>query len=216
MAKPKNEANPGMSEGDDFDFSKFLPEGYDAKDLRKVGGLTPIYAPKLAFEQKWDPVVGFIDRVMVLDMGEEIKDEKQRYRPFLVVELTSPNKGAVGPKSEQEVVSLNKGDDILVPVSGSIKNVKALEIAATDPANVYLGMFRVLGEKDLQQAGKPSPMWVIDARLHSKTKKREGRFLLSPINSREPKSLAEENGGGVTSTGVRYDKDGVVQESPQA
>lgn len=192
----------------DFDYSQYLPEGFDAKDLRKVGGLTPVYNAELAVKNKWAPCVGKIVTIDILDMGEEHKEHKQRFREFLLVEVTTPTKGTTGNKRDgHEEVDVEAGSDIYVPISGNLKNIKVLQAAVQDPRNVYLGIFRATGEK--KNTGKPTDMNVIDVRVHTKTFPREGRFLL-----RESPAPASLSGGGVTSSGATYDGDGVVQDHP--
>lgn len=206
MAKDKNQTQATEGNQDDFDYSKFLPEGFEAKELRKIGGLTPIYAGKLALEQKWSPCVGYIVAMETLDMGED-EEPKQRYREFLIIEVSAPTKGVLGPKNEQEIVDVEKGGQILMPLSGNLKNIKSLRAAAGDSKRVYVGVFRVTGQKD---TGRPTEMWVIDARIHPKTIERTGRFDL-PRGATPAPELAPN--GGTTSTGEVYDKDGVLKSA---
>lgn len=205
MAKNDKNTAPAADVKDDFDYSQFLPEGYDAKELRKVGGLTPIYAAGPAYENKWPPCAGWIVGIEVLDMGGEHKDPKQRFRPFLRLESTCKTKAAVGKKREQEIVDIDVGQDILMPLSGNIRNVKEIQIASADPKNTYLGIFRVTGSRQVND--EPSEMWVIDSRLHPKARVREGRFLLTQTQN-IPAQMQE---GGVTATGEVFDKHGVIQ-----
>ena len=206
MAKNAPAAGPAADDEmvDDFDYSKFLPEGYEADGLKKIGSLVPIYAAKLAFEQGWDPVVGKLISIDVRDMGDKIPDPKQRYREFALVELAHPTKAVTGSGDNQRVVAVKKGEDVLVPVSGNIKNIRDLRVAAADPGNISLVVFRCIGSRKLNVPGKPSPMWVIDARIHAKTTPRVGRYLLSTaqIMGQLPEG---ERLAAVTPTGEVYD-----------
>ena len=189
---------------DDFDYSKFLPEGYQAEGLRKIGSLTPIYSMQAALNEKWDPCVGRLINISVMDMGEKITDMKQRYREFALVELAHATKAVRGSGDAQEIVSLRKGDDVLVPVSGAIKNIRDLRVAAADPNNISIVVFRCVGTKKLNQPGKPSAMLVIDARIHAKTAPRTGRYILTAaqVTGQLP---AGEKLAAVTPTGEVYD-----------
>lgn len=200
-------SKPTTTEEKDI-FAEFMPAGWDSADNRKVGGLDPIYAFKGAYEQKWPPVIGLMVGIELLDMGVAIEDPKQRHREFLRVELKTATKGVLGSNEKQEVVECAVGSDILIPMSGAIKNIKTIRTLIGDVNNVYLGCFMVTGQLPLNQPGKPTPMWQIDARINNKAVPREGRFNL-PAGGQYEAVLAAK-GGGVTSTGVRYDEDGAV------
>jgi hypothetical protein len=207
MAAAKGDNKQTAAEVDPF--AGYMPEGFDAKENKKVGGLTPIWGPKPAWEQKWPPCVGFMVCVETIDHGEEIKDPKQRYREYIRMEAQVPTKGVLGPKNEQDVIDIKVGDDILMPMSGNIKNIKTIRGLIADRDNVYLAMFQVTGQQD---TGQPTPMWKIDARINSKKTPRAGRFALPPSANFVPQ-LSGQPGGGVTSDGRVYDRDGVVQDS---
>lgn len=198
MAKPQDK-KPNVTE--QFDYSKYLPEGFEAADLKKLGGLTPIYSAEAAVEHKLPPCVGWMDRIEKLDIGgEKEKNHDQRYRDFIRVQLTYATKGITGAGDNAELVEVNAGEDILMPMSGAIKNIVSLRAAISDPSKVYLGFFRPTGEQ--LDTGRPSPMWVIDAQLHPKSVKREGRFALPANVVHTP----EISGQGVTPTGAVYNQ----------
>lgn len=208
MAKTneKNVSVDASTSKDIFDYSQYLPAGYDAKDLKSIGGLTPIYAAELALAQNWAPAVGWMDRITVIDMDADEKDLKQRFREFIIMQSTVKTKGIRGKRDDREIIDVMPGDDILVPMSGNIKNISVLRAALADNDKVYLGVFRVTGTKN---TGRPTDMWTIESFIHPKHAPREGRFAL-PVGANHAPAL---QGGGVTSSGAVYDKDGVVQEA---
>jgi hypothetical protein len=163
---------------DDFDYSKYMPEGHDAKDLRKIGGLTPIYNGNFALDQKWPPCCGWLDRIERIEIADP--NDPNPIRDFMRVELTHPTKGVRGPRgANQEIVDLKAGEDILLPMSGNFKNVAVLRAALANPKEVFFGIFRAVGHMN---TGKPSDMVQFDQRISQKTKPRDGRFAL-PANA---------------------------------
>lgn len=193
----KNVSNVSADSKNDFDFQSYLPEGWSAKELRKIDGLTPIYAPELALDHKWTPCVGFMDRIISIDFGEDQKDN--RFREFIVMQLTADTKGVRGDKSNREVVDVKAGEDILMPMSGNIKNITVLRAALANNEKVYIGAFRVTGKLD---TGMPTPMWKIDSFLHPKSDKRQGRFLLGMDEKHEPALENPSATGAATNAAV--------------
>lgn len=172
-------------------WKKDLPEGFSDADFKKVGALTPIYSSEYAFANKLPPAVGWIVR---LEMVQIDKTKEEEPRPFLRVELLSDNIGILGAKRDQKAVHIKKGEDILVPVSGAIKNIEQIKIACVDPMNIYLAKFEVVGQEQVND--KPSAMWVIDTQLNKNTRPRDGRFLLntSQVNPNPIKEYVTTDG----------------------
>jgi hypothetical protein len=174
-----------------FDFSAFMPEGWKADDLRAIGGLTPIYAPEAALEEKFPPVAGWLDRIELLPEVTQGKDKAtgqvRTYVPIMIrVQTTAPTKGIMGKGDALQIVDVAAGDDILVPVTGNLRANKVLLGAvpgarprrelppAVAPDKVYFAILRVTG----QQTVENGDMWVWDTRLHPKTIERSGRYAL--------------------------------------
>lgn len=196
----------------DFDWASVMPAGYEAEGLHSIGGLTPIYASETAFEEGWTPCVGHLVRLDTIDIGgEKEKDPNQRWRKFIRVQCAVATKGVLGSGENQKIVDVEPEQDILMPLSGNLKNVEELLAALADPDRVFLGAFRVLGKKDIGRP-KGQEMWEIDSKLHSKTIARTGRFTLKQGEHNAPALTA----AGVTNSGVAYDRDGVVVERPHA
>lgn len=204
MAKDKQKAAQTSTGAEAaFDWSQYLPEGYAAEDLQKVGSLTPIYSFQNAYDEKWAPVIGLPVEISMRDMGKEIEDPKQRFREFLTVELKVATKATRGSKDEQEIVDLEPGQDILVPMGGNIRNIRELRASVTHAAGVPLVALRVEGQLELRQPGKPSPMWVVDVNIHPKLAPRTGRFTLAAASTGAPELPAGGNGVPTSADGSR-------------
>lgn len=152
------------------DLKAFLPAGFEAADFDVVGGLRPIVSPDILFEGQ-QPLVGFI--VALLDMPP--REDKSEWRALLV-ETT----GNVSAKVGEDTVVIPAGKEILLPLSGSLKNNPDLLNAACDGSRVFLGIFSVKGQVD---TGKQTPMWDFEVQLHKKTIARTGKYSLHQHNS---------------------------------
>lgn len=146
------------------DLAKFLPEGFNLEDFESVGGLRPICPPELNAET---PVIGHV--VALLDMPD--RDDGSKWQALLI-RLASTAQAKAG----DEIVTVEAGKDILIPVGGNLKNNGDLLNAAVDQHKVTMGIFVVTGQIDV---GKPSKMWSYDVKLALKKQiKREGSFAL--------------------------------------
>lgn len=146
------------------DIAKFLPEGFSLDDFKKVGGLRPICVPEPNMGR---PIVGYI--VAELDMPQ--RKDKSDWSALLIT-LISPAMAKAG----EDIVEIPPGREVLIPVSGSIKNNGDVRAAALDPKNVYIGIFTVTGQVDV---GKASDMWDYDVRVAmDKPQPRTGAFAL--------------------------------------
>lgn len=156
---------PVQAPSNDLDLSKYVPDGFDLSDFDVVGGLRPVCPPEVNQD---NPVTGWI--VALLDMPKR-KSDGSEWRAILV-QLTRPAKAKAG----DDVVDVEAGKEILIPLSGSLKNNADLLNAAVDARKVTMGMFVVTGTMDI---GKPSDMWVYEVRLALKKQiAREGAFAL--------------------------------------
>lgn len=153
------------------DLSKYMPEGYSQAELQKVGGLTPIVPAELLHDRE-AIVAGWIVALLEMPPRESMsrKGEKEPWHALLI-ELTGP----CPAQSGQTVVERVKGDMVVVPVGGSLKNNRDLLRAATDTKNVYFGTLRVVGSID---TGKPTEMWDYEVQVHPKPKERTGIYAL--------------------------------------
>lgn len=152
--------------GADIDLSKFLPEGFSLDDFQSVGGLRPICPPEVNAET---PIVGWI--VALLDMPAR-KADGSAWQGLLVNLLTT----AQAQTGDGEIVTVEAGKDVIIPVGGNLKVNQDLLAAAVDPRKVTCGIFSVTGKMN---TGKQSDMWVYDVRLALKKQQaREGAFAL--------------------------------------
>jgi len=154
-----------------IDISKFLPEGFEADGLVTVGGLRNICPAEVTYEQK-SPIAGYIVTVMDMPLRESLnrKGEKEPWQA-IIVRLTHATKGLEG----EDVVTIEAGKDVLVPVNGSLRNNADLLRAASDSDSVFFGVFQVTGKIE---TGKPTPMWNYEVQIHKKTVARTGSFAI--------------------------------------
>lgn len=181
MAKPitstKNTETSSNNPAVDFDWmSAGLPADVDITKIQEVGGLTPIWSPQEAWEEKFPPVIGWADRVEKLppvQMGRDL------FIPRLVrVHLTAPTKGVIGKRGARTVVELKAGDDILVPLTGNLENSRKLMAAVKDPRYVTIVGIKLTGQIP---TGQPSEMWTFSVGLTAHRILREGTRYVLPI-----------------------------------
>lgn len=216
MADDKNKgtaAVAGKTEAK-FDPSKYLAPGMNKEKIRKVGNLTPIWSGEIALE-KGLVLAGRMDRLEILDMGED-KDPKDRYRPMIRVVCAFATTGVLGAKKEQKKVEVPAGEDILLPITGSLKANKAVLLSAWDPKTVNYIIARAIGHVD---TGKPSEMVEIETHLVDDPIVREGRFAQPPQYVYSPRLgkhgtvvAVDQAPAGLLPNGESYDMDGVVHE----
>jgi hypothetical protein len=167
----------------EFDWSGFLPEGYSADQLQQIGGLTPIFMPEMAYEEG-AVCVGFvkwIEELPPVTRGRGSNEEV--YVPYLLrIQVTRDTPAVIGPKNAREIVTVPKGEDVLVPLStGLLMNKKLLE-AAHDLEFCFFVAMRVKGQIPTDQ---PSPLWDWDVRIdRTKPLKRQGDLILPTILAR--------------------------------
>jgi hypothetical protein len=138
---------------DDFDITQYLPAGADPSKIKVTGGLTPIYRPEDAYNQKWPPVIGDMKCVEKLDA---ITD----FDSFMIrVVCVAPTKGI----SADEPVDVPVGSEVLVPVSGNLRSNREILAAATNGTSYYRAGFKVTGQKEMGKGR--SDMWVVKAKL---------------------------------------------------
>lgn len=171
-AKQKPTANTAP-EARKFDMKAFLPEGFSEDDFDIVGGLRPICQPESMMQY---PVAGFV--VALLEMPQ--RKDKSDWRALLI-HLTAATKAKAG----EDIVEIEAGEEVLVPVNGNLKNNPDLLNAACDPNNVYVAMLVCTGAIDV---GKQSDMWNFEVKLSRKAIKRQGRYALH--NRAVPAQLA--------------------------
>jgi hypothetical protein len=166
MAKTTSKSTTAATDvASEIDIKKFLPEGFDLSDFESVGGLRPICPPELNGET---PVIGI--PYALLDMPPR-KSDKSAWQGILV-HLLSTAQAQAG----DEIVTVEKGKDIIIPVSGSLKANGDLLAAVVNTHKVTPAIFHVTGQMEV---GKPSPMWVYDVKLAFKKQvPREGAFAL--------------------------------------
>lgn len=163
-----------------FDAAAFFKEGgfnYTDDDLVDVGGLMPIYASRLAYEEEWPPLFGRLVNRIEIKVAKHEEEEDKQWRWYYVVEVKIATKALTGTGDDREVTDIEPDEYILMPESGALKNKERLRMAAVDPDQVHLALFRVTGQLDLEKPGR-NPMWEIDAKLINDPIPRRGRYLI--------------------------------------
>lgn len=172
MAKDKNQKTTAAKAGEveqfdkKYDLAKFLPEGFSLDDFESVGGLRPLCPPEINAET---PIVGI--PYALLDMPPR-KSDNSPWQGILVSLLST----AQAQTNDGELVTIEPGDDVIIPVSGALKNNQDLLSAVVDPFKVTPAIFEVTGQQD---TGKPSKMWVYEVQLaFKKQRSRQGAMAL--------------------------------------
>jgi hypothetical protein len=209
MAKNESKSVAGANINEkDFDWSAFIPKEHKATDLRAIGGLTPIYVPEEALGQKFPPVYGKMDRIEYLPTQRV--GQKDEWTPAVIrVNCLVPTKAMAGTKEDRVLVDVAAGEDVLIPITGNLKNNKTLLISAVDAGFVHIAGFRVKGQKDIgRAAGQEMWDWEVMLLTNPAPEARAGRFLLAQTVTVGPSALLQ------TSSGVPYDgKTGEVQQT---
>ena len=197
----KNKNAPPAS-GTDFDWSKYQLDGFSDSDFEAIGGLAPIYAPKMAFENNFPPLIGYAVRTQFLpevQMGKEVFIPK-----MLMICVQVPTKGVTGKRRDgQEIVDVKKGDFVLVPVTGNLETNERLLAAADHPDTVSVVRMRVKGQRQVNDM--PSPMWDWDVQIapNKRLNRRGTEYqLLLESNERPTRELTD----GRTASGAQYDR----------
>lgn len=165
-----------------LDMKAFLPQGMDEAELVKIGGLRPIAASEVTYNEG-APVAGWI--VAMLDMPPRLAIDPAKRKqgikePWeaIVVELTAPTKAIVG----EETVEIPAGKEVIIPVNANLKNNRELGLAAHDPKNMFWGLFSIDQDNPQIELGEGrTAMWNYDVRLHRKPKERTGAYALNVV-----------------------------------
>lgn len=199
-------ANDDKNKVVEVNFADFLPAGLSADELTLTGGLTPTYSPKEAFENRYAPVGGWIDRLQKLAPVKQGGGKVYEPLVLLVRDISRPTKGVLGPKTDRKVVDVPAGKDILIPITGNISTNRELIQAMADTEHVYFAIFQVVGQMPVDSG--PSDMWVWKIMLHPQKKARTGVYSL-PLAPNTRHRL------GMTVDGTLYDSaTGEVVERP--
>lgn len=202
MANEKNN-KPATNE---LDLAAFLSgvEGFSADDFKITGGLTPIYGAKEAFENKLAPVIGWIDRLLVLPEVQQGKNPDGSPRVFephmiLVREIQKATMGLQGSKDAKKLVDVAAGSDILVPITGNVETNRELIQALMDRKNKYMGVFACVGQQRVNN--QVTPMWVWKILVATdKPSPRQGAYAILPTSAERQKldgSIYHANGDKV-------------------
>ena len=220
--KKQDVAGVSRDENESLKFWAEVLEGTEfagqADKLELKGKLAPIFNLEMAFQRKL-ACFGKIVRLEKIPMtdpivqkinGQEVvTDDGMRY--FLRMEAIKPTLGTRGDRDQQEEVPVKAREDILMPLSGNIKNVEELKAAVAHPTEVSIVGFRVIGQRKVNNKG--NQMWDIETMFHPTKLRREGRYLLGASNAITDVS---KQIAGHTSTGVPHTADGEVLSSASA
>lgn len=131
-------------------------EGVTENDVTELVGLTPIYNPQTALEQKWPALVGYADRIELLPVQRA--GSKDEWTPILVRFIaTQATKAVTGAKNERRVIDIAPGDEVMLPISGSLGVNSKLEHAAADTAKAHKMIIVVTGQSPTT---KGNDMWL--------------------------------------------------------
>jgi hypothetical protein len=169
MASDKNKAKAAAATTkNEVDLTKIaLPEGWSADDFEQAGGLLPLAPPEL---NQNSTIIAYI--VACLDMPKR-KSDGSDWKGLLVQIIVGTAKVK---DSEDNVSEVGAGENIIIPVGGSLKANKDVMAVAFDPNTVVPGAFTVVGQVD---TGKRDPMWDYDVKLNFKrAAPRRGIFAL--------------------------------------
>lgn len=193
MAKNKNDS---PVEKIAYDLSQTLAglgDGWDDAEFSEVGGLTPIYSPEFAFEEKYPPVVGRIYSLEALPTIKAKRPGEKDYTPLMLNVLLAKNTKAVtGTKGARETIDAKAGEHILVPVTGNLRTIERLLGAGLDSDNIYKVVMYVEGQVSMNDVR--SDMWKWNVKISNVPEKRasDGAFALPPTSKRVAELL---NGG---------------------
>ena len=182
MAKSKTD-QPVVAPKNEFDLSKLigsLGEGWSSDDFVETGGLTPLYIPEFALEEKWPPVVG---RILCFEtLKEQKRPNNQVWTPLCIrVIVEAPTFAVMGTKEAREKKPIAKGETILVPIGGNLKTNTRLLAAALDGARIHKVAMYV--ETTVALDGGRNDMWKWKVMQSNVTEPRstKGEWMLPPI-----------------------------------
>ena len=158
-----------------------------------VGGLTPIYSSKEAYENKFPEVVGFpYDIEELPTIVRTTPDGKQTFfTPRMVrVHLARATKATTGKRGARQIIDRLPGEDILVPMTGSLQHNKPLLAAVNHPTDLFLAKMEIVGQIPLELGD----MWDWRVQLNKKRIKREGRFNVRSNEGMVPLAAPAGNG----------------------
>lgn len=164
---------------DEFDYTSFFKDAglkYTEEDLRDVGGLMPIYASEHAAEENWPPLFGLMLGIRNIHVDKTTKTEEEGKRLFIVVEAEVATKGLQGTGDDREVVDIEPGQRILMPVTGAVKNLDEVLTNAMDDEQVHRCLFRVTGERIKMKKPGRTPMWEVKTKMVDDPIPRRGRY----------------------------------------
>lgn len=169
----------------EFDYSKYASlYGVDAGDLRSIEALMPAYVPKLAFENKWEPVLGEGVRIHIATTRDEGTDKEQTPVGF-EMKLKHATKAAFGNEMQgYQIVDRKPGESLIVWASGAMIRKRELWLAFVNPIVMQAMIFRCTGQMDKPLKPGQSRMWEWDQKfIENKgtpvTVKRENQYLLT-------------------------------------
>ena len=163
---PSNATKNGIDVSID---ASILPEGFSAAEFQVTGQLTPIYAAKDAYESRWPKLIGFMKGIEQLPT---VGEGATAYTPMMIrFKVIAATKAIQGSGDKQETVDIPVGGEVLLPISGNLKNNAKILSAANNPNEYFLCQVVAVGQV---KTGKPSPMWELNVQLHPKGQRRAG------------------------------------------
>lgn len=178
-----------------FDMGHFgIPTelGFSEQELLDIGGMDPIAAAEVTFESS-SPVAGWLigekemPPRMSIDPARRARGEKEDWSALIVL-LTASTNAYVG----EEVVEVEAGRRVIIPVGGNLGNNMELLQKAHDPKFCFWVFIDCNGQVQLDK--QRNPMWNYTVKCSPKGKARESEGSLSLPRPRNLPRLTTPNG----------------------
>lgn len=176
----KKTAETATAAGTAFDLAKYLPEGVKESDFQITGEREIKLNPEILFHEKI-PVCAYL-------LGLDDMPHKDDQKPWQALDLLL-QAPTLGEDENKERVMAEPGARVVLGISGGLKKFKvwgSIQRALADREHVYLVIFRVTGQEELEVVNaqglkEKAKMWTFELRvLWDKPVKREARHVVVP------------------------------------